>query len=97
MPRAARDELERLGGRWRTLPLDQALRAAPKLRSLAQSYARESAPPEGLPITIPDLGPATAYDQLVVLTYDVARCRSAAGQARIVEELAELRRHIARP
>lgn len=41
VPPAARIELERLGARWRTLPLPQALGHAPKLRAQAQRYADE--------------------------------------------------------
>ena len=96
MPAAARVELERLGARWRTLPLPQALRHAPTLRGLAARYAAECAGRPGAhdaPV-IPDLGPAAAYDQLVTLTYDVARHRGPAGRAALAGELAELRREI---
>lgn len=109
LPDAARTELERLGARWRTLPLAQALRCAPALRHLAQRYADECAcgpdgrsdggahvgseSPDHGP-RIPDLGPATAYDQLRVLAYDAARRRDAAGRDRLADELAALRREV---
>jgi hypothetical protein len=77
VPEAARVELERLGARWRRLPLPQALRLAPALRALAQRFADECANGTAAAAKIPDLGPAAAYDQLVTLTYDVARHRAA--------------------
>lgn len=126
VPEAARVELERLGARWRTLPLPQALRHAPALRALAQRFADECAgrpsaqlPGAGSPTRgdasqdgtswrpqgdgtsgspqIPDLGPAAAYDQLVTLTYDVARHRSTRDPesgAALATELARLRQRL---
>lgn len=124
VPEAARVELERLGARWRTLPLAQALAHAPALRALAQAYADEctggagdgdgagtagaddagpaGADDAGTPgasgtpgaARLPDLGPATAYNQLRTLTYDVAQRRDDAGRETLAAELAELRRRI---
>lgn len=96
VPEAARIELERLGGRWRTLPLDQALRAAPALRALARAYADEIGAAEAAtPGVIADLGPAAAYDQLVTLTYDAARALDDVRREQLADELARLRRGLA--
>lgn len=73
LPPAARAELERLGVRWQQLPLARALPHVPALRALAQSLADEAADAAGASrAALPDLGPATAYDQLVVAAYDLA-------------------------
>lgn len=98
VPAAARTELERLGRRWQTLPLAQALLAAPALRQLAQQYADELATHADRPgepaAQIPDLGPATSYDQLVVLVYEVARSRAGRDRDALVEDLARVRREL---
>lgn len=119
VPADARVELERLGARWRTLPLPQALRHAPALRALAGEFAAECVPdatvaePRGAAASgtpgaapprtaaaasIPDLGPAAAYDQLAALTFEVARRLEAADAreslAGLADRLARLRRSI---
>lgn len=73
LPPAARSELERLGVRWQQLPLARALPHVPALRALAQSFADEAADAARLPrCELPDLGSATAFDQLVVTAYDLS-------------------------
>lgn len=78
----AAEELERLAGRWRQLPLDQALRYAASVRALAEQLlvqaeparapATEPPPTPGVEsaVRLADLGPATALDQLRVAVHD---------------------------
>ncbi len=97
VPRAIRTELERLGERWQTLPLAQALAHAPALREVAQDCADHLPPPDRAPTEplVRDLGPACAYDQLSTLVYDLCghRASDAAGPwaASLAEQIAALR------
>lgn len=97
VPRAIRTELERLGERWQTLPLAQALARAPALREVAQGCADHLPPPDRAPTEplVRDLGPACAYDQLSALVYDLCRHRASdpAGSwaASLAEQIAALR------
>jgi len=93
VPDAVRVELERLDGRWRQLPLDQALRAVPAVRALVQALADEVAAARGMPSApVPDLGPAVALDQLRVMAFDAVQ--AGLGQP-LAERLANLRRTLA--
>ncbi len=77
VPAVIRQEVERLGERWRTLPLDQALHHAQALRELARR-CEEQLPWHDRHLTEPlvqDLGPECAYDQVSVLVYDLCRHR----------------------
>ena len=86
------DELQRLGERWQTLPLTQALRHAGGIhtfvQALADRIAQASATP---PPAVPDLGPAVVIDQLRVLVYDA--CAAGLGDG-LEEALAGLRRSL---
>ncbi len=63
--------MQRVVRRWQQLPLDRALRASGAVLTLAQALADETASAQGRPShRIPDLGPATALDQLRVMVYD---------------------------
>ncbi|TWP33464.1 hypothetical protein [Leekyejoonella antrihumi] len=79
--------------RWQLLPLDHALRASAPVHALAQELADRVADAAGRSRTdLPDLGPATALDQLVVTVYDAQQ----AGQsAHLDERLTGLLRDIA--
>jgi hypothetical protein len=93
LPRQVQDELRRLGERWRTLPLAQALQYAGRVHALAQDLADRVAAREGrASVPVPDLGPGVLVDQLRVLAYDATAAGLAAGLA---EELAALRRDLA--
>ncbi len=90
VPDAVRVELERLDGRWRQLPLDQALRAVADVHELVQALADDVAAAGGIPpALVPDLGPAVVMDQLRVLTYDAVQAGLVIG---LPERLAALRR-----
>ena len=93
LPEAVRIELERLDGRWRQLPLDQALRAVPTVRVLLQALADEAGAASGMPpAAVPDLGPAVVVDQVRVLTFDAIQAGLGEGLA---DRLADLRRSLA--
>ena len=71
VPDAVAVELRRVAERWQQLPLGHALSRAPAVRALAQDLADAVAAAEHRAVvTLPDLGPATAYDQLAVTVYD---------------------------
>lgn len=89
VPDAVAAELERVARRWHQLPLDHALSAAPALRALAQELAVAAG--ESRDHSIDDLGPAAAYDQLAVLTYD-ACAAGLADDLRLAHRLSALRR-----
>ena len=90
LPEAVRIELERLDGRWRQLPLDQALRAVPIVRVLLQALADEARAASGMPpAPVPDLGPAVVVDQVRVLTFDAVQAGLSEGLA---DRLGDLRR-----
>lgn len=92
VPDAVAAELERVARRWQQLPLDHALSAAPALRSLAQDLADATTAAGGARSgRIEDLGPAAAYDQLAVVTYD-ACAGGLADELRLAARLADLRR-----
>ncbi|HRW19085.1 MAG TPA: hypothetical protein P5181_09600 [Dermatophilaceae bacterium] len=88
----AAEELERLVGRWRQLPLDQALRYAARVRAVAEQLlakaeparapAAEPAPAPGVESTVrlADLGPVTALDQLRVAVHDALAAGVADGE-----------------
>jgi hypothetical protein len=91
-PDLVRAELERLDGRWRQLPLDQALRALPSMQEFVQHLADEVAEASGMPCApVPDLGPAVVVDQLRVMVFDMLRAGRAEGLA---DRLATLRRQL---
>lgn len=75
VPGGIRRELERLGERWRMLPLDRALRHAPALREVADECAAQLPGIGGAHARVHDLGPACALDQLTVLVYDLCAHR----------------------
>ncbi len=93
VPRGVQVELQRLGERWQTLPLTQALRYAGSVHSLVQSLAERVARAGGTSVEhVPDLGPAVVLDQLRVLVYDACAAGLGAG---LEEALAALRRALA--
>ena len=93
VPDPVRIELERLDGRWRQLPLDQAFRAVPAVRALVQALADEVAAARGMPpAPVPDHGPAVALDQLRVMAFDAVQ---AGLDHLLAERLADLRRTLA--
>jgi hypothetical protein len=93
VPDPVRIELERLDGRWRQLPLDQAFRAVPAVRALVQALADEVAAARGMPpAPVPDLGPAVVLDQLRVMAFDAVQ---ASLDHLLAERLADLRRTLA--
>ena len=93
LPRDVQDELQRLGERWRTLPLAQALSYAGPVRALAQSLAdRVAAAQDRAVVAVPDLGPGVLLDQVRVLAYYAAVAGLAEGLA---GELAALLRALA--
>ena len=94
MPDRPDPELERVVRRWRELPLDHALGHVPAVRALAQHLADEVHAARGArPVPLPQLGPASTMDQLVVTAYD-ARQAGLAQRVRLTERLAELRRSL---
>lgn len=91
-PDPVRVELERLDGRWRQLPLDQALRALPSVHTLVQHLADEVAAASGMPpAPVPDLGPAVIVDQLRVMVFDML---PAGRPDHLADRLAALRRQL---
>ncbi len=77
VPAGIRTELERLGERWRTLPLDRALCHASALRAAAERCAELLPNTYGAPTElVRDLGPACALDQLSTLAYDLCEHRA---------------------
>ncbi len=95
MDEATRTELERLGSWWRTLPLPQALVHVPALRAYAQSCADECAQLLGrAQQTLPDLGPATTWDQVTVVTYDLSDLRDSTDKGELAVRLVLLRRQV---
>lgn len=95
LPRAIEDELSRIARRWRELPADRAVGAAPVLRRAVTAYAALSHP--GIPV--PDLGEAALPDQLRVVVYDAVTGAAAGGLVAAIdsspaEELAALRRSL---
>ncbi len=91
-------ELKRLVERWRQLPLDQALSYAAPLRAEAGELFERVARAHGRltgPVEVPDLGPATALDQLMVAAFDVVQL---GGDHDVVRQvLARVRSSIAAP
>ena len=89
VPQDVRDELKRLGERWQTLPLTQALQYAGAVHALVQSLADEVADDgDGPRADVPYLGPAVVIDQLRVLVYDASAAGVGDG---LQEQLAGLR------
>lgn len=78
----ARTELDRLTHRWHTLPVGQARSASVSVRALAADLLGT--------IEVPDLGPATALDQLRVGVYEAARAGT--DDETLAGRVAELRR-----
>ena len=92
LPDPVRVELERLDGRWRQLPLDQALRALPGVHAFVQHLADEVAAASGMPSApVPDLGPAVIVDQVRVMVFDMLKAGRPEGLA---DRLAALRRQL---
>jgi len=86
-------ELQRVVERWSQLPLDQALTQAGHVRALVQSLADRVAEAQGIASSIvPDLGPATLMDQLIVMVYDAS---AASLTSALMADLASLRRELA--
>jgi hypothetical protein len=93
LPPELRVELDRLGERWRQLPLTQAVSSSSGVRALAQALADEVADAESMPrALLPDLGPAVALDELRVTVWDAVQAGVLDG---LVERLAVLRRYLA--
>ena len=66
--------------RWHQLPLDRALSYADRVHALAQTLADQVAEATGVAASeVPDCGPATLMDQLVVLVYDASVAASSTG------------------
>jgi len=65
VPEEARLELDRLGRRWRELPLPAAEAGMPPIRAALDDLAARVGPEP-----VPDLGPGVVIDQLVVLVWD---------------------------
>lgn len=68
-------EIERVARRLHQQALDHALAHAPQVRALAQDLAALTPGPDGAapePVSLTDLGPATALDQLRVCIHDAA-------------------------
>lgn len=86
VPGQARTELTRLADRWHQLPIDQARSASAHLRASAEALLA-SAEQTG---QLPDLGPATALDQLQVAVYEASR--AGAGEDDLATKLSALRR-----
>ncbi len=86
-------ELRRLVERWRALPIDQAKARLPMLRRHVQCLADQGARLAGRAATaVPDLGPAVALDQLLVMVHDVARLGGSCEQAAAARRLRGIRR-----
>ncbi len=86
VPEEARLELDRLGRRWRELPLPAAEAGQPSVRAALEHLAARVGPEP-----VPDLGPGVALDQLVVLVWDAYAAGRGDG---IPELLAGLRRSL---
>jgi len=80
---SARTEINRLAHRWHSLPVGHARSAGVLAREVAAEWLGEP---------LPDLGPATALDQLRVAVYEQAR--SGADDTVLGERLAQLRRAV---
>lgn len=94
-PQEVSDELRRVVERWHQLPLDHALSRLPSVRVLVQSLADAVARARGLePQPVPDLGPAAAMDQLVVMVFDLFRALPGADPACVSDALAGIRRSL---
>ena len=94
LPAQVARELDRLGERWRQLPLTQAVSAVSAVRALAQALADEAAARTGMPaVPLPDLGPAVALDQLRVTVWD-ALAAGVVDEAGLVDRLVQLRRSL---
>jgi hypothetical protein len=86
VPQEVSAELQRVVRRWQQLPLDHALSCMPRVRQLLDDLAAATAPGVAGPVSVPDLGPAAAMDQLVVLVYDACEAGLADGlQARLAD------------
>ncbi|MDO5627491.1 MAG: hypothetical protein Q4G43_04135 [Mobilicoccus sp.] len=86
----ARTELRRLARRWQQLPAGQALAASGALRDLAADLLDVDAS------ELPDLGPATALDQVRVAVYEHLRDHPDA-EVDLAERLAGLRGSLTPP
>ncbi|YAL82742.1 hypothetical protein ACMYYO_12545 [Dermacoccaceae bacterium W4C1] len=91
VPDAVGTELERVARRWQNLPLDHALSHVPAVLALSTELAQAADPTRAG--ALPDLGPATALDQLRVTVYDAFARGSAPPD--VLERLVGLRRTIA--
>ena len=96
VPPEVSSELQRVVQRWRQLPLDRALSYSPGVRALVQSLADSVAESTGLPpAVVPDCGPATLMDQLIVMVYDATTTsgpRTDMATTNLAQDLATLRR-----
>ena len=92
VPQVVSTELERVVERWRQLPLDRALSYAGRVRALVQSLADRVAEVNGVASSVvPDLGPATLMDQLIVMVHDAS---AVAVTSALAKDLASLRREL---
>ena len=99
VPQEVSTELERVVERWRQLPLDRALSYDGRVRALVQSLADRVAEVNGVASSVvPDLGPATLMDQLIVMVHDASAVAltssavtSSAATSTLAEDLASLR------
>jgi len=97
VPDEVATELQRVVGRWRQLPLDNALSYAGRVRALVQSLADGVAEANGVPTSaVPDCGPATLMDQLTVMVYDASATAvtSTPVASTLADDLASLRREL---
>ncbi len=93
IPQVVSDELKRVVERWHQLPLDHALSRMPSVSLLVQSLADRVAAARGnAPQPVPDLGPASAVDQLAVMVFDLFRAAPGTDPASVAHELAGIRR-----
>ena len=94
VPQEVLEELSRVVGRWRQLPLDHALSGMPAVRLLVQQLADVAAQQHDRePTPVPELGPGAAMDQRTVMVYD-AFATGPADPSDVAARLATLRRSI---
>jgi len=99
VPQEVSTELQRVAARWRQLPLERALLYSGRVRALVQSLADEVAKATGAPAAVvPDCGPVTLMDQLIVLVYDASADSGGAatvpGTSALGRDLVSLRREL---
>jgi hypothetical protein len=94
VPQEVSAELQRVVRRWQQLPLDRALSCMPRVRLLLDHLAAATAIAGTPPAAVPDLGPASAMDQLTVLAYDACEAGKVPAPE-LATRLGDLRRELA--